>query len=103
MKKLITILALILFCATCYAETKIAIRLAPYDGEVYTIVFEYSDKPLPYPSNVPHYAANISVYQGWREKQNLVGETFTGYFTDGACYEDNPQDLIRIAQLSNWK
>lgn len=53
MKKLTTILAAILLCATCYAETKIAIRLATYYGEVYTIVFEYSDKPLAYPSNVP--------------------------------------------------
>lgn len=72
-----------------------------WEDSTIVIKFEYDIKSvfaiLTYPP-IPHYRAEITVYKIKNGERIIIGETFSGIYTEQGCFEDNPALLVRKAR-----
>jgi hypothetical protein len=70
-------------------------------GHYYVIDFAYSltfaEIPLTNPLGVEHYPAEITVSEVIDGQLQRIGETFSGTYTGGKCFEDIPEELVERA------
>jgi len=68
----------------------------------YVIKFAYNDSfctvPLTNPLGCPHYSAMITVYEVTDGDTVVIGKPFSGTYTAGKCYEDEPAGLVDQAK-----
>ena len=100
MLKKIIFLVVFGICGLVFGEMKTN-WVDHYEGvELYSIKFVYNDsfvtRPATMPLGVPHYDATITVYTKTINGLEAVSEPFKGIFTDGKCWEDNPDSILRL-------
>jgi hypothetical protein len=87
---------------------EVEITYKDYSG-FYVIKFVYNDSfctiPATNPPGRPHYSATITVYEVKDGDTVVIGKPFSGTYTAGKCYEDEPTGLIDQAkkQVENLK
>jgi len=99
-----TFAAVMLMATAAFGEYREVVKKCVVDESIYQITFTFDDaKPtFPAKSDVPHYAANIDVKVLRDGNWQWVGEPFRGVFTDEKCWEDVPENLIRVATEMTW-
>lgn len=79
-----------------YAEVTVVDSLKTW----YIVRYDYDDRyatvPATNPPGKPHYDATITVYR-LVGKREIVGWPFAGTYVEGGCFEDVPENWVKIA------
>jgi len=94
---MIALLLLLQFAPTAHAQ-----RTFEDSTGFYLIRFDYDTgwalTPSTYPPGQPHYTSLITVLQVIDGETGAIGEPFWGVYTEGGCFEDNPETLVQWAK-----
>lgn len=105
MKKLTIFLITLLLCNFVLAAK---VKETYFDGKhTYFIEFVYNVNNYEYHNNIRHYPSTINVYQKYKspyeDPDGFLVKSFKGWYTAGKCYEDNIEDLVRLATDSQYE
>jgi hypothetical protein len=72
------------------------------DGAAYVVTYGYRPSrvvsiPTTDPPGTPHYNARVTVRRLDANGPTQIGEPMDGTYVEGGCFEDRPEDYVRLA------